>query len=1276
MSDFSDTPEDGTGSALRSGAPAVADAAPISDAAMLRSVALDPARSVVVEACAGSGKTWLLAARIVRLLLAGAAPGEILAITFTRKAAREIEERVIDWLRLLATDDTPAVTRFLVERGVVVDADTLRRARGLFERVAGAQPGLAVNTFHGWFLQLVAAAPLSADLAGATLVEGGARLFDECWQEFVAEQVNTEAGRDSARGRAFVALLRSIGQEATRSLLQSGLQRRAEWLSWLSPYASHSSLSSLDGEPAASDAVEANPAMAGALLRVRQSFGLPVHADAINLADAAASYEDCAEADDAAILADFFAPGWALEFHAYLGLLELSELASDQGLATSLRAALADGAELAAAERLAALRDVFLTAGGALRARKPGKTLDRRFGSEGAARFLALHVSLGERVLACLERRADAAAFALNRDALVVIDAFLEKVEAVKSSRRIMDFVDAEWRVLQLLRDSDNAAYVQARLDARYRHVLLDEFQDANPLQWQILLAWFDAYSDAARPSVFLVGDPKQSIYRFRRAEPRLFAAASEYLSQHFAAARCLLDMTRRNAQPVVDVVNTLFAAEAAFQPFREQSSAAGALPGRVELLPLCAASAADSAAAPDAHASTPDTARIETTVEAGGAAYSDGLPRLRDPLREPAIEMVDTRRQREAAHLAASIQAIVGHWQVHERDGTTRLARYGDILLLARTRTQLAIYERALAAAGIPFVGAARGGLLRTLEARDITALLEFLVNPAADLALAHALRSPLFGCADDDLLLLAQTPGADWWARLRALTASAGSVELRRAAGLLSDWREAAQRLPAHDLLDRIFHQGQLRERYRYAVPAALRERVDANLGALLLLALDLDGGRYPSLPRFIDELRVLNEVADDEAPDEGAIEAPAEGADAASRVRILTIHGAKGLEAPIVWLLDAHATTRPESPWQPLVEWPPTASAPSHFSIRGSKELRGRQRDALFAADAAAAAREELNLLYVAITRARQVFIASGIAGARDSETTPYRRLERALAQLRSGDGVCAENGAAPEAAVLAVYGDYAEGWCDLSSLADLAPRAAEGRASGDAFFGASANKVSAAVGGFPAATDEAVAGSTGETQGEVPDAAAPTATGAPGAPVGVRRGVPTANERFGVLLHAILEHRTGRIAADEWWLALGFSDEEYRAALPAAERLLNAPILRRFFDPQCYRRAWDEAELVSLDGRLLRLDRLVEFANADGGPGELWVLDYKSSAATTSRLAEYQEQVDAYCRAIAAIFAGRPVRGMLAFASGDLSALEVCVEQAATAPVEAG
>lgn len=484
---------------------------------------------------------------------------------------------------------------------------------------------------------------------------------------------------------------------------------------------------------------------------------------------------------------------------------------------------------------------------------------------------------------------------------------------------------------------------------------------------------------------------------------------------------------------------------------------------------------------------------------------------------------------------------------------------------------------------------------MLDTLEARDVVALLEFLVTPVANLALAQALRSPVFACSDDELLLLAARTEASWWPRLQALAAAGEAPpRLARAARLLDGWLIAADCLPAHDLLDRIYHQGEVPARYRLAVPAAACAGVEANLRALLLLALDLDGGRYPSLPRFIDELRELRAADSNDAPDAGAIDS--DSADEttsldAGRVRILTIHGAKGLEAPVVWLLDANAAPRAAEAWDVLVDWPAEAPAPQHFSFYGRMDERGAARQAFFDAESSAAVREELNLLYVAITRARQVFIASGIAGARDSEKTPYRRLEAALQKLGGG----------------LLHGD------------ELPQR-----------------DVPAAESPAAAMTDNA--------------ALLP--------PIGERRSAPDAGERFGILLHALLERRTGKASADGWWRALGFDDAEYQRVLPLVERLLTAPALQRFFDPALFRRAWNELDISASDGTLRRIDRLVEFKQPDDA---LWVLDYKSSGSDTARLDAYRAQVADYCRAVAAVFPGRSVRGALIFA--DTALLEV-------------
>ncbi|MBI4988081.1 MAG: UvrD-helicase domain-containing protein [Rhodocyclales bacterium] len=914
----------------------------MNDAHLVRQ-ALEPHRSVVVEACAGSGKTWLLVSRILRLLLDDAAPGEILAITYTRKAAREIEERLSEWLRLLAVGGEDEVRDFLRQRAVPaegIDA-ALARARGLYERVLYAQPPLTVSTFHGWFARLVQGAPLSSDLAGFVLHESGARLKDEVWQLFAAAC----GRRNDAATASLLWLLQHVGLEATRKLLFGLSERRAEWHAY---------------------AGEGDAAPAQALAGLRECLGVG---------------ETPAAIDD--LLAD---EPFMRKLREYADILARSELDGDLQVAARLEAAFAATDNGARFDLIVA---TLLTKEGVLRKREASRKAVQRFGAAAAARLIELHAQLGERVLAARDARREEQAYELNLHAFTAGAAWLDALEQYKRERRLVDFADLEWHVARMLADEARAAFLQARLDARYRHILLDEFQDTNPLQWQILLAWLAAYGapDTARPRVFVVGDPKQSIYRFRRAEPRVFDCAADFLQAEYGAQMLANDTTRRNAPRLIEVVNRVFADEPLFPHFRPHRSANPGLPGRVELLPLCA----QEQAAP-------------------------GPSHWRDPLAAPLAVAEDERRREEAALLASRIREIVGCRAVFDKDsGRERPARYGDIMVLTRRRGVLPDFERALRAAGIPYLSVGRGGLLRTLEAADLTALLRCLVATADDLALAHALRSPVLAASDEDLLHLAGRGEPNWWQRLQASAREgAASPVLARAARLLVRWCAAAAQLPVHDLLDRIYHEGDLVARYRAAAPAALWPGVAANLEAFIALALRLDAGRYPSLPRFLDELSRLGETGDEEAPDEGTISA----AEAGDRVRILTIHGAKGLEAPIVWLIDAHNRHQPADAWSVLLDWPPDSARPAHLSVLGRKEECGARRSSLIEAEMDFAAREELNLLYVAMTRARQCFFASGIASGRGTAKTSFwERIDAALTALGSGDG---RYGEAPELA----------------------------------------------------------------------------------------------------------------------------------------------------------------------------------------------------------------------------------------------------------------
>ncbi len=893
--------------------------------------ACDPQASVVVEACAGSGKTWLLVGRIVRALLAGSKPGEILAITFTRRAAQEMRTRLMDDLKTLALADDGAIAGWLQQRGMT--AETARAAvvpaRNLYERVATARVPISMETFHGWFWQLVERAPLGAGVPYApALLETVDRLRADAWLHFTARLIEPAHAAERA---AWERLLDDIGDDSARRLLMQFLNRRAEWWSFA--------------------AGDETAAVERALAPLRTAG------------------EHDPRADLRAV--DFVEAVWTLA--DVWNSLTRPLQAAQQALERARQWLGAASADPAADFRAACLIVLTRTEKTPTQALLPGRIAARLRTTDEVARYAQAHGlvvgRLGELAADCRLWQA----LQLNEAALACGRLLLDAYQRLKAQQQALDFTDLEWHAHRLLADPDHAAYMQVRLDARYRHILVDEFQDTNPLQWQVLQSWLAGYGEREqgaegddRPRVFVVGDPKQSIYRFRRAEPRVFDAARELLRRDFGAAQLRTNVTRRNAQPVIEVLNRVMPANPLYQPQRTLAEGQGAF----VLLPLSPP--------------LPPPPQDESA--------------LRDVLSTPRAERDTESRYREGRVLGNEILHWVARARVRDGHGE-RPARFADALLLVRRRTHLAHYERALRDAGVPYISDRRGGLLATLEADDLTALLGFLTTPSADLRLAHALRAPIFGAGDDDLIALAQAPGPTWWQRLQSLHPPSEPADpgrespLARAARLLARWLGAARALPVHDLLDRIYFEGDLRRRYAAAVPAAMHAQVQANLDAFIELALAIDSGRYPSLPRFIDELAGLKRHAPEEAPDEGP-------ADAGDAVRVMTIHGAKGLEAEIVLLADAHARPPPESE-SVLVVWPPQAAAPEHVSLvaRG-EDRRDDVRAAWFADEDAQAAQEDWNLLYVAATRARQVLVVSGAAPAKGTlADTWYTRLEQA-------------------------------------------------------------------------------------------------------------------------------------------------------------------------------------------------------------------------------------------------------------------------------------
>jgi len=501
--------------------------------------------------------------------------------------------------------------------------------------------------------------------------------------------------------------------------------------------------------------------------------------------------------------------------------------------------------------------------------------------------------------------------------------------------------------------------YIQYKLDQRIDHLLIDEFQDTNPTQWHLLLPLLDEMaagrSDRDR-SAFIVGDIKQSIYRFRRAAPGLFHHANNWLTINMDAESASQHKSYRSSPAIIEFVNLIFDQSAddtevdhhfRLHDFTTHEAHHHQRWGKVELLSL---------------------------IKREQPPTADKAAGFRNPLKTPrdlCLNVGEQQHRQEAGQIVARINNLIGQ-SINDND-LSRPLHFGDIMILVRNRTHAPTYEAELRRAGIPFTSASKDQFLGTLEVKDIKNLLQALLSPFDNLALASALRSPIFSCGNQSLIDLARQPQKWWWQRLQQ---SADTTEehdpMSRARRLLSSWRDLVDKIPVHDLLDKIFDQANIVNRYVAVAPDHVRPRIEANLEYLLELALQMDNGRYPSLSQFVTTLPWL--VGDNEAP--------AADTEADKRVRLMTIHGAKGLEAPVVFLADAARADRDHpASHRTISHWPDDARKPVSFFLAGKKDDRDSVSSSACEAQRLADQREEANLLYVALTRARQILFISG-------------------------------------------------------------------------------------------------------------------------------------------------------------------------------------------------------------------------------------------------------------------------------------------------------
>ncbi|MCH9758263.1 MAG: UvrD-helicase domain-containing protein [Proteobacteria bacterium] len=840
-----------------------------------------PPANIILSACAGSGKTYALIQRLLQLLKDGTPPGEILAITFTRKAAAEIHERLIQALQEQASAGEAW-------------ANTCLRRLLLAENSIDE---LNIFTFHGWFGLLLAGKRWSTQWYGpADICEDDMALRDEAWRRWL-QKTERRPPPELAK------ILTTCSPYTLRQLLTDKLVHH--YNAWrLRPQQ--------ELEKPDTTATQAKTINALNNFLANQLTGAPQYYQ--NATTAAANYVQQANAD------------------------------------TFLK-----------------LQKAFFTNG----ARR--KLLDKH--AEKKEYLPALNA-----VIEAISEHARATArlrvIEFNQQICILAEEYLHALDAVKDEFHQMTFDDLEYESYRAVSACNDVNTLLYRINRRFRHILIDEFQDTSPLQWEIIRIWLNAaHGSSEAPSVFIVGDIKQAIYRFRHGDARLLAEATTFLQSRYAATIEQKNECRRCAPPLINFVNAVFQNLLPDFAAHTVTAANTHLPGRVEWRPISIA---------------------KTTAPRENA--------IRNPLKHARAE--DLKMQQWAQTIAADIKKIVGGWRIGANDNAC-LATAEDILILLPQFTHVALLRNALQQQGLPC--RARGGNVSFAHAfacQDIVALATVLLAPENSVSLAQVLKSPLFALSEESFsTLLATESGGknNLWQQLL----NSRQAEIKTIAEKLKQWRQwvGAGILPAHDVLVRIFNDGDILARYRAAVAPSYRQQVTADLSALLDFSLSNNGGKQPLLWQFIEALS----------------DTPVAAENTSAGIRLMTVHGAKGLEAPIVILADCSFDKKHrggKSGVNLLIDWQPNAAQPERFIFLPSAEKNAYED--LLIQEAEQQEHELNNLFYVALTRAQQGLVVYSFA---DSDNTRITELQQAMTAL----GTNGANNAPPSDNTLIEIGD---------------------------------------------------------------------------------------------------------------------------------------------------------------------------------------------------------------------------------------------------------
>jgi ATP-dependent helicase/nuclease subunit A len=848
--------------------------------------AADPDVSAFVSANAGSGKTHVLAQRVINLLLRGVDPAKILCITFTKAAAANMANRVFGTLADWTTLDDEALNK-KIEQSTGKAATAVQRiqARRLFASALETPGGLKVQTIHAFCTRLLHQFPFEANVAARFTVLDEAttmQLLDELKLDVLLE---ASANPDSPLGKALSTAIVVAADQTFKEVIDEAIFERDAIDAWIKRTGS----------------VEAAIAELSADLNIGPN--------------------DTREALEAEFFSHSHIP--QTEWPALIETLS-SGTASDQKHVAALEAARSTFGR----ERVNNYLKIFCTA-----ELKPRSNVITKSLAKDHPQWLERLMNEQGRVCQLLARERAVAARDRTSALVTIAAEVIKRYAAEKDRRALLDYDDLIDKTIDLFERS-SAAWVLYKLDLGIDHVLIDEAQDTSPKQWSIVRTIVSEFTPGgARPNVrrtvFAVGDEKQSIFSFQGAAPKEFDDMRRHFAKQFDNEEqgwrdLKFQSSFRSGVSVLGSVDRVFKAPDVFTSITsdtvgipEHQALPSSAPGLVELWPLIKA---------------PDRKEMEGW-DAPFDTESEESPRVL---------------------LARRIASQVKLW----RD---RGLKAGEVLVLVRQRGPL--FEaiiRALKVAEIPVAGADRLILTEHIAVMDLMALADALLLPDDDLALASVLKSPLFGIGEEQLFELAFNRKGTLRESLRAK--ANGDMMFAATDSTLNELARAARRMTPFAFFAHVL--GALRGRQK--ILARLGPEANDALDEFLNLVLDYETRKTPSLQGFVNWLRAARaEVRRDMEM-------------ARDEVRVMTVHGAKGLEANTVILADT--TTPPGGPRDPRL---------LHLNHGGLVWGTARGNDVGPMPDARAKAQKDARdeyrrLLYVAMTRAAERLVICGTQG----------------------------------------------------------------------------------------------------------------------------------------------------------------------------------------------------------------------------------------------------------------------------------------------------